>query len=495
MVPNRIDKLIKDVTSSYASLNSLVIKNFYIGKSASIQAAIIYNKLLSDNKLINNNILKVLMLDFYEENIYNINLPDIIIKKYLTIGETYIENNTINASNALNNGSTILIIEGFTSFIIINTSGGEFRSIDEPKNESAIRGSRAGFVENIETNLSLIKRGISDKSLTIENFTLGRRSNTKTAIIYIKNLADDNIVEIIKNRLNKIDVDFISGSGMVEQYIEDSTYSLFPQILTTERPDIVVSALMDGRVALIVNGTPFVLIAPTILINFFQAGEDYYERTLVSSFTRIIRLIATFIVILLTPIYLTLIRYNTTLIPTTFILPIAQSRQGIAMPPLLEILSMELIVEFLREGGLRLPPKIAQTLSIVGGIIIGTAALQARITSPTTLLMVGASTACSFLIPNYEMALAIRLIKFIMLFLADGLGFLGIGGGFFILVVHLLSLKSFSIPYFSLNQKNFKDIFIRAALWKMKERPEAFPSKDIIRQANFRNSKEGDKNE
>jgi hypothetical protein len=223
-----------------------------------------------------------------------------------------------------------------------------------------------------------------------------------------------------------------------------------------------------------------------MFIDFFQSVEDYYERVLVANFTRLLRILATFIVITLSPMYLTLVRYNAELIPIKFITPIIQSRIGIALTPFLEVLVTEIIVEFLREGGLRLPSKIAQTISVVGGIIIGDTAVRSKIVSPTTLFVVGVTVVASFLIPNYDMALSIRTLRFPMLILANFLGIFGIGIGCFFIIVNLCSLDSIGVPYFTLNLCDMKDTFIRAPMWKMNRRPRSVPNKNPHRQTDFR---------
>ena len=222
-------------------------------------------------------------------------------------------------------------------------------------------------------------------------------------------------------------------------------------------------------------------------MQFFQAVEDYTERTVISSFVRLLRIFAAVLVITLPSFYLTLIKFNVELIPIKFVTPIVQSRVGIALTPFLEILAMELVVEFLREGGLRLPTKIAQTLSLVGGIIIGDTAIQSKMVSPTTLLVVGVTVISTFLIPNYDMSLSIRILRFPMLMLANIMGIFGIAVGWFLILVHLSSLDSLGVPYFEFHKSDLKDTFIRAPLWKMNKRPEGIPNQDSIRQTDFRN--------
>jgi hypothetical protein len=370
--------------------------------------------------------------------------------------------------------------------------GGRYRAVSEPQNETAIRGSREGFVENIETNISLLRRRTKDKNLVVENFRMGIRSQTPLALIYIDDVVDKDVLEEVRRRIQNINVDIIQDTGILEEYIEDCNYSIFPQTFGTERCDVVLANIMEGRIALILNGTPYVLTVPAIFVEFFQATEDYNERTIVSSFARMLRLLAVFIIITFPSIYLTLIQYNIEVIPVKFINPIVQSRQGIALTPFLEILAMEIVVEFLREGGLRLPPKIAPTLSIVGGIIIGNTAVDSRIVSPTTLLVVGISVIATFLIPNYEMSLSIRILRFPMLMLANAAGVLGIAAGSFFLIVHLFSLESFGVPYLEFNYNDLKDIFIRSPYNKMKTRPEAIPNINPLRQGSSNNNSRRD---
>jgi hypothetical protein len=218
------------------------------------------------------------------------------------------------------------------------------------------------------------------------------------------------------------------------------------------------------------------------------------EKTLISNFINLLKVLSVILVIFLSPVYLALISYNVELIPISFIIPIAQSRQGIPLPPFIEILIMEIVIEFLREGGLRLPPKIAATISIVGGIIIGNAAIESKVVSPSTLLIIGISTVASFIIPNYEMALSIRVIKFFMLVLSDALGFLGIAIGCYFLLVHAFSLKSMGVPYLTFSKQDMKDTFIRFPLYKLNKRPDEIPNKDPIRQGKVKKDR-GDKDE
>ncbi|EJE7234782.1 TPA: spore germination protein [Clostridium botulinum] len=475
--------------------NIVVTKSLLIGNEEQLEGAIIYINGLASKDIIDRDVLHPLMLHIKENLKDKPNIMEYISKKYITMSNTKIEKDINNILSSLKRGQTALLLENSDEAIIIDTSSGDYRSISEPTNESSIRGSREGFIEKLETNTSIIKRRIRDENLVIENMVLGRRTQRDLAIIYIDNIVDKNVLQELKYKLSSIDVDSVSLMGYIQQYIENDAYSIFPQSRTTERPDIVEGNLMEGRIAVMLEGTPMVLLTPSIFIEFFQAIEDYTQRTIVSSFTRILRALSVIIVITFPSIYLTLIKFNAELIPIKFVNTIIQSRSNIPLTPFMEILSMEIIVEFLREGGLRLPPKVNQTLSVVGGIIIGQAAIKAGIVSSSTLLIIGISIIAAFLTPNYDMSLAVRFIRFPMLILSNYLGLLGLTAGFFFLLVHICSLESLGVPYFSFHNEEYKDIFVRSPLWTMNKRPDSIPNNNPIRQTDFRKKFRRKKNE
>lgn len=256
---------------------------------------------------------------------------------------------------------------------------------------------------------------------------------------------------------------------------------------STERPDRVTPNIMEGKIAVILNGSPFVLTIPSIFVEFFHTVEDYNEKSISANVIRLIRFLSVLIVITLPSIYLTLIKYNGELIPIEFVVPVVQSRIGISLSPFMEILILEILMEILREGGLRLPSKIAQTLSIVGGIIIGNAAVQSNMVSPTTLLVIGITIIASFAVPTVDMSISIRMLRFPMLFLANSMGIMGVATGYTLLIIHLSSLENLGVPYMEFNKNDLKDTFIRSPLWKMNTRPSIISNQNIKRQTNFRN--------
>lgn len=465
----------------------IITRKFLIGKTNPIEVALLYIDGLVDQNILNRDILNPLMHEVNEDLSTIKLINEHLCNNYISMSKIEISNDINIVAKDIKNGKTAILINGANSYIIADAVGGEHRNISEPLDEVGIKGPRNGFIEDLQVNLSLIKRGLKDKNLKIEKLIVGKRSQRDIALIYIDDIVDKDILDDIRNRISSIDVDAITASGMIDQYIEDYTYAVFPQVFTTQRPDIVQANLMEGKIAILLDGEPFALTVPVLFIDFFQAATDYYQRTILSNFNRFIRIISVFIVITLPSAYLTLTRFNMELIPIRFVIPLVQARKNIALSPFMEIISIEIVIEILREGGLRLPSKIAQTLSIVGGFIIGSAALQAKLVSPATLVVVGVATISTFVIPNYDMSVSIRLLAFPLLFLTNYLGALGIIAGWYLLFVYLLSLDSFGVPYFPLDKKSdFKDMFIRSALWKMNKRPDSIPNKDPIRQKDFR---------
>ncbi|WP_406541046.1 spore germination protein [Clostridium ljungdahlii] len=477
-----IDSNIDNIKNLVGNKSELVIKYIFIGDKNSLIAAVIYLNAQTDKNIIDRDILNPLMLHVHEDISTIKNVDDYLCKKYIAASNTSIETDINTIPDSINSGKTVIVLNGISNFIVIDTSGGTYRQISEPVSDVSLRGPREGFVENIETNISILRRRIKDKKLTLHKFKLGRRSQSNFVIMYIEDIVDKDFLSSIEEKISQIDKDFVAANSTIEQLIEEHTYSVFPQTIGSERPDIIEAALMEGRIAFLLEGTPYVTTYPTTFIEFFQTPEDYYGRTIQAFFIRIIRFIAAFIVITFPAIYITFIKFNAELIPVEFIESLVESRKGIALPtPFMSLLAMNLTIEFLREGGLRLPGKI-QTLSVVGGIIIGDAAIKAKIVSSTTLFVAGISTVSSFVISNYQMSIAIRFLAYPMLILSNWLGVLGIIIGWFFILSYLCSLENFGVPYFEFNKSDMKDTFIRAPIKDMIKRPKIIPNINPIRQ-------------
>lgn len=406
-----------------------------------------------------------------------------ISQRYITISDTQISSDVSLISEGLKNGKSIILIQNEDTAIICNTSSSNFKKIANSKIEETIRGEKSAFVELLPTNIGLIQEKLKNNNLRIENYVFGEENNCEAALIYMENIIDTAVLSKLKKKLQTIKASYIPDTGYLMQYIEKRPFSIFPQSKTTEKPDKVVSDILQGKAAILINGCSYAVILPVVFMEFFQGFEDYSNRLIVANFDRLLRILATIIVVIVSPIYLVLLNYNATLVPLDLIKIIIISRKDIPLPPFLEILLMEMVIEFLREGGLRLPSIVGQTLSIVGGIILGEAAIQAGIVSPTTLIVVAVTVIATFLIPNYEMSLSIRLLRFYVLILAQILGFFGVVIGVFSIIAHLMNLESLGVPYFSpfapMRHKDLKDSAVRYPLKYINRIPESFKRRKV----------------
>jgi branched-subunit amino acid transport protein AzlD len=492
---NSLDMKIQNIKDLIGTNSTLIIKKFKLGKPNPLNTAIIYMNALAVKDIIDRDILKPLMFNIEEDLNGKQNLLQYISETYLPVCNTEFINDINKAVDEIKRGKTILIADSCEGFLMSDTTGGYYRSIAEPLNESTVRGSREGFVENLEANVSMIRRRIKDKNLVVEFVKIGRRTQTDLAIIYIKDIADINVVNQLKQKIATIDIDKITATGILEQYLSGNKYNIFPEFGATERSDKTAANLNEGRIALMLDGTPDAITAPSLFTEFFQTSEDYNQRLIPSSLLRFLRILCFFIVISLDAFYVALIGGNNEFIPLPFVFPIAQVRQNVSLSIFAGVLLMEIIVELIREGGLRLPSKIAQTISVVGGIIIGDAVVQAKIVGPATLFIVGVTTVSSFLINNYDMSLAARFLRFPMIILGNIYGLFGIAAGWFLIFTYLCSLSNLGVPYFSFKLSDMKDTFVRLSLFDMQKRPEAIPNINPTRQADFENKIKEDSDE
>lgn len=372
-------------------------------------------------------------------------------------------------------GNTVLLLDHCEEALIFSTKGGEKRSVDEPQTETVVRGPKDGFIESIAVNKALIRRRIKDPMLRMKGMQIGVRTKTNVEVTYIEGLVKDGLVEEVLERLRKIEIDAILESGYIEELIDDAPMSPFTTVQATERPDKVAAALLEGRVAILVDNTPFALLVPTHFWQFLEAADDHYTHFWIGTFFRLIRYIAFVISLTLPAIYVMLVTFHQEMIPTPLAITIAAGREVIPLPALMEALVMELAFELMREAGLRLPKPVGQAVSIVGSLIIGQAAVEAGLVSPIMVIIVATTGIASFAIPNYSASFSIRLVRFPILIASGTLGLLGFATVFVVLLIHAISLRSFGEPYLSpimpLNGSDAKDTIVRVPLWSMNTRP------------------------
>lgn len=390
------------------------------------------------------------------------------------------------AMDGMLSGDTILFLDGCSEVLLFSTRGWDARGVDEPQTEQVVRGPRDGFTENLRSNTALVRRRIRDPLLKLEAMKIGTKTKTDINIMYLEGTVKEGLVDEVKQRLSKIKIDGIIESGYVEELIEDSPFSPFTTVQSTERPDKVAASILEGRVAIFVDNTPFILMVPTYFWQFMQASDDYYSRFWVGSFFRIVRYLAFMISLTLPSIYVMLISFHQEMIPTPLALTIASGREAVPFPVLLEAIVMELAFELMREAGLRMPKPIGSAVSIVGSLVIGQAAVQAGVVSPFMVIIVATTGIASFAIPNYAASFAIRLLRFPILIASGTMGLLGFAATCSLIMVHMLSIRSFGEPYLSpatpFRPTDQKDIIIRVPWWNMQKKP-VFTDGSVYRQA------------
>jgi hypothetical protein len=384
------------------------------------------------------------------------------------------------------NGYTLLTMDASNrKFAFIATKNEMGRKVSQPEVEFSVVGPKEAFVESLSDNLNLLRKRLPIKELLVEEFNIGKLTHTRIALVYLDGLVDEANVNTMRQRLRAVDIDQIMDSSFIEQLIADNSNSPFPQLLDSERPDRVASVLVEGKVAVMVDGSPHALIGPTTLVEFFNAYEDYFLNYFIASFLRLVRVFAVGFSILITPIYVAALTYHYELIPKDLMATLVTSRQEIPLPPILEALFLELTIELLREAGARLPTKVGQTIGIVGGIVIGTASVEAGITSNVLLILVALAALASFTTPVYRMGNTIRLLRFPFLLFAQLWGLVGIVFCFCLLMGHLLQLTSLGRPFleplYPPRMKDLKDALIRFPFSKQAGRPEFLRTKKPFR--------------
>lgn len=456
---------------------------------------VVYMDSMIDSDLVENNILKTLVFYFEKNQVCPKVNPKGGTEKEIEAEKqenllSYIEQHAMLTANVsmvseldriitdIMAGKTAIFGAACDKALMIDGKGYPKRGIDEAQSEVSVRGAKDSFNESLRTNTILIRRRIRDTKLKTEQIKIGRRTQTDIAIMYMDDLVRPEILEAIQKELKSFEVDGMFDSGSLEQYMGRRWYSPFPVFQATQRPDKASSALLEGRVVLVVDNSPTVIMAPATLNCFFQASDDYYYRWGIASFTRCLRYVAALIAMGFPGFYVAVATFHPEIFPTSLLLTVAASRRGVPFPLVVEIILMELAFELLREAGIRLPGPMGSALSIVGGLIVGQAAVDANIVSPVVVIVVALTALASFAIPNDNFASAFRLLKFSLIVVGAAAGLPGFVLGLLVILTHLASLESYGIPYLSpyaLSSvepaEEFKDSILRLPLFMMRRRP------------------------
>lgn len=479
-IPTSIGSVKKKLEATFAESEDFVVREIELGKEVSLKVLVAYIDGLIDKKVLEDSVVSPLMLEapilLEGEKIKNKDIINIFTKKLIAISSLNITKDFKDTVMSILSGMAIVFIDGQSEGIKVPIQMIQKRSVTEPEGEKVVRGPREGFVESLTTNISLLRHKIKNPKFKFETIQLGEQTNTIVGICYIKGIANEKTLNVLKSRLKKIKVDSILDSGEIEQYIEDDPFAVFPTIGNSEKPDKVAAKILEGRVAIIVDGSPIALTAPNLFIENFQTTEDYHSRLYFGSFNRTLRLASLFLATILPAFYVAVVVFHFDVIPIQLLLAVSATREGLPFSPLVEALFMMIVFELLRESGVRMPGAIGQTISIVGGLVIGQAAVSAKIVSPIMVIIIALTGITNFILPSLSDTLPI--IRFLLLFAAQTFGFLGIFIGYLLVLIHLCSLESFGVPYMyplSPEDKNgLKDSFIRFPLWMMKLRPKAF---------------------
>lgn len=428
---------------------------------------------LADKEGINDFILRPLMIGSRRteiksySDILNVLLVQSEVKETNTLGTLTFD---------INYGSVILLIDGYGKAISIDAKGWQHRGIEAPQMEKVMRGPNDAFSEQLRETTALIRHLVRNKSLISKELSVGTISQTPVSIMYIKNVASQQLVDEAERRISSINTDYLFSSAELEQYIEDKSLVTLPQFMSTERPDRAARALLSGRIVVIVDGSPFVLIMPTTVFELNESAEDHYLRTPYVNMIRFIRFMAFFFSLLLPGIYVATVGFHTEIVPTDMLMSIVAARDKVPFPTIVEILIMELALEIIREAGVRVPSPSGTTLSIVGALILGQAAVSASIVSPILIIIVSIAAIGSFATPNYFLGLSARVLRFAYIFLGAAAGFMGIMAGLFINAVLWSSTRSMGVPMFApvapISRGGVPKTLISPRIWKQDKRDD-----------------------
>lgn len=441
------------------------------------QIYILYIPQITNRNSLSENAIKPLLQYNGQQEI----TAELVMSSIIYLDDVFSEEDENKITDYIVKGSSIIIVSGCSNYIVANTAQVEKRSIQPPEIEASIRSPRDAFNENLDSNISLIRHRIKDSTLKIDYCIIGRRTKTSVAVIYLKDVANSKHVTEIKNILDGIDVDGVLESGDIQKFISNKNSTLFPQVGISERSDSACANILEGRVCILVDGSNLALVSPKNLIGFLDAGDDHYDNAYMGKFLKGLRFTSVAITLTLSSLYVTVVAFHSDILPAQYILALAASRVQVPVNALTEALLMELVLELLREANLRLPKQIGSSISIVGTIVIGQAAVAAGLVSPLMVIIVALSSMASFAVTDYTIMNPVRLVKFLMIFLCGVFGLFGFIMGLSILLIKITSIENFGIPYTStiapFNKKDFKN-FTSSNVVTTKERPSFLNTKD-----------------
>ncbi len=459
------------------------IRQMHIERACKFDCAIIFFDGMIDTEKLNNGLIRPLLTS--EVEMKQSTVIDYLEKQVLYNNEIAKTDDIYLMIQAMNLGDTVILLNATREVLIVNTKGWRTRGINEPQDERILQGPREGFDEALILNAAMLRRKLATPDLCLERITVGVKSQTNIFVCYLESLADQKLVKKIKKQIENIVIDGVLDANYISELINKNRFSIFKTVGSTERPDIVAARLLEGRIAIMVDGTPVVLTLPYLFVENFQSDDDYYLNYIYAGFGRMLRYFCYHLSVLLPAVYLAVTLFHPNLLPASFYASISAAREGVPFPSAAECLILIFIFEILRETGIRMQQSMGHALSIVGGLVVGQAAVEANLVSAPLLIVVAFSGIAGLMVPRLKAAVIYS--KILLVLLASFFGVFGLFTGLTIIHIHLYSLDSFSVDYLytvSVFSKNsLKDTAVRAPWWKMITRPKGITN-DIIRQRN-----------
>lgn len=456
LISGDLQAKIAQIQEHLSYTDDLKVQKFFINDQS---CALVYLDALVDAEIIQSNIIKPML---------EANSDD--IEQVVTSLEVQRSCNISYIVSAMLTGFCAFVSENAEDVVLMSAAQFVGRSIDEPKSEQVIRGAREGFVESLTTNIYLLRKRIRSPKLKVKYFSLGKLTNTKVAMVYMDNKANSKVIEECEKRISAIQLDYLYSVENIAEMIEEHPLTPFPQVLKTERPDRVVSYLIEGKISIHAEGVPAAIVLPISFFSLYQSSDDYNSRWIIGSFYRFLRFFSFLVTISLPAIYIAIVSYHSEVLPIGILYSVKVSLTYVPFPPLMEALTMQIILELLKEAAIRLPSSIAQTIGIVGGLVIGTAVVEAHLVSHTMIVVIGLTAIASFITPINELGVSLRILGFPMMIAASLFGFFGIAIMIMIIFIHLCKIEMLGVPYFTpfgpfQGKMGFKDIFLRFPIW------------------------------
>jgi spore germination protein KA len=463
----------------------LIVRKFQNKYLPTAKCCLIYFAGMVNTDILNENVIQPILQNDLSEGINTNHLMEELQYKIIVSDDV----NTVNDFNkmvgSVISGNTILLLEGTDTALIISSKGWPSRSIEEPESAKVVRGPREGFTESIVTNLTLIRRKINSLELKLKFREIGERTHTKVCICYLEGLALEEILTELEKRLDAIKIDAILDSGYIQELIRDAPFSPYETVGYSERPDVIAAKLLEGRIAIVVDGSPFVLTVPFVLAESFQSNEDYYNNYIFASFNRLLRMLGVFVATGLPAVYLAIVTYHQEMLPTPLLISISSSRQGVPFPTFAALFIMLLVFDVIREAATRMPTPIGQAINIVGTLVLGQAIVEAKIVSAPVIIITAVSGIMKLLSPTTLGSVIVLRLFFLLL--ASVLGIYGYIFGMIIATLHLMNVRSFGVPFMlglsSVRNHNGQDIWIRSPWWSMTLRPKIIGARNLVRQS------------